>query len=169
MRYALLFCMALSLGYSIDKKIEIYSPTDVKQCGVNDLKVCTKNTNTPITGMVKILYDESNLKREIYFKDGIINGMVKSYYPNGKIELFANYTDGKLDGISKEYYEDGKLKKEMNYSNGKLHGTSKIYYPHEKLQIKILANMNNGEVELYEENGKLKSRAVLDNGNIINQ
>ena len=91
----------------------------------------------PFTGVAFEMHNESQLKEENHFKDGILHGEFKSYHKNGQLEGEGTYKDGKSDGVAKFYYDNGQLESEGAFNDGKYDGVFKKYSSDGQLEMEI--------------------------------
>ena len=78
-------------------------------------------------GLWKEFYSDGKIKKEIRFKDGVIDGYIKEYDKKGDLSNIEKFNDGKkvdnppelakLD-VFKAYYQDGNVRYEGGYVNG---------------------------------------------------
>ena len=158
---------------SADKnKLKEYS-MDMLNCNEETNTCYEKETNTPITGIVKEYYDNSHkrIKSEESYKDGLLNGSEKFYYISGKIKSEATYVSGKLNGILKEYYSNGNLKIEAAFENDVQNGIIKTYYENGQLEDEatLKNGISDGTRKKYYEDGKLSFEGSYKDGSTINE
>ena len=113
-------------------------------------------------------YDNGNLRSTGKKKDGKKIGRWKFYYENGQLNLISNF-DGKGVEIKNFYPSIGTLKSIEKF-DGNIVGKWIWYY--DNSQIREIGEYNkNGERtgvwRLFYENGKLKQKGQVDNGNLI--
>jgi antitoxin component YwqK of YwqJK toxin-antitoxin module len=53
----------------------------------------------PFTGVSFEMYNESELKSEVHYKDGKYHGTLKTYFRGGHLSIEGTYKDGKKDGV----------------------------------------------------------------------
>ncbi len=134
-------------------------------------------------------YDSiGNLSEKGQIENGKYNGRILWYYPSGKLLRKGFYFDSFPFGKWKEYYENGSLKAQYEYASGVIDGNYKYFYKNgslwtEKhyergalLNVKQLLSKNgqvleigtfkngNGELNLYDEEGRKTDIAVYENG-----
>lgn len=117
-------------------------------------------------------YEPKKIKSVIYFSEGKYDGSYKTYYKNGQISIDKNYRDMKLDGPIKHYYEDGQISMEGIYNNGEKDGKWVHYFKNgvEKSVAYYNNGVKNGQfVEHYEEDGKIKSERLFENGYLMSE
>ena len=97
----------------------------------------------------------------------------KSYYYSGKILSQIDYRSGIKSGNCTYYFENGNKQSESYYLNGKLKGEYKSYYESGELREmgeyvydkNNIYSRKNGSWKTYYKDGKLKSEAIIENGN----
>lgn len=73
-------------------------------------------------------YENSNLLRKCFFKDGNKEKVLKEYFENGNLHNMLEYKNGNINGKCIKYYESGNLEIFGNYENDKLNGEYIEYY-----------------------------------------
>lgn len=63
-------------------------------------------------------YKFGRAKKEVNYKNGVMDGVYKEFYNNGKLQRSINYTNGVMDGPMKYYNEEGEVTLEYSYKNG---------------------------------------------------
>lgn len=116
-------------------------------------------------------HENGQLKSEVINQNNRRNGAFKHYYDNGKLEQEGIYKDDGIEGVLKVYYNTGSLKETVTYKDGKENGEFIEYNPNGSLKAKgnYLTNdegkeVENGLLELYDENGKLTSKMDCEMG-----
>ncbi len=129
---------------------------------------------------IKTYYYDGSLEKIYYVnKDNELEGLFKSFFEDGKTMYENTFINGKRSGVCREWDYGAQIKKEFTYKNGVKHGLQRWFHPNGKIWIeeiykdgKILERKNcnkngatteteiykNGELELYDENGNLKTR-----------
>lgn len=126
---------------------------------VDDNRISAKRISYNINGKIEF---EENITL-----DGKKNGATRSYHENGGIRREVYYKNGLLDGIGRNFYDNGKILIESEYENGK-EKTLKKYYENGKLEIDAYVNEDETTfTKLYYENGKLKSEEKQKDKEII--
>ncbi|AJY47799.1 hypothetical protein TM49_22355 [Martelella endophytica] len=70
---------------------------------------------------------DGKTRREITWKDGVLNGPWRSYYQDGKLEAENDHVDGRIDGVERKYHENGKLAAEVHWALSKRDGPYRDY------------------------------------------
>lgn len=78
-------------------------------------------------GLVKEYYENSKLKSEITFNNGVREGEAKFYWENGNLKEIRNYVNGRVEGVVTLYWENGKMKKLYNLELGKREGPTSLF------------------------------------------
>jgi len=129
---------------------------DMSKRESKDDKVYVIGEDKPYTGTFIIKDENSNIKMETKFKDGIFQES-KGYFNNGQISFMDIYNE-KREGIHKIYYKNGNLKLEGMSKNGRNEGEHKVYY--ESGNLWQIITYKNGEtmypIKYYDENGNPK-------------
>jgi antitoxin component YwqK of YwqJK toxin-antitoxin module len=133
-------------------------------------------------------YYNGHLEYKKYYKNGKKHGIHESYFTSGRLDKIIRYKEGKYHGIS-EYYHYGtdKLSCKDWYKNG-LEIKSEHYYENGQLEYRrnyikgkepIIRKVYNGDTyeegvphgiwETYDKNGKLTSKIIYKNGEIIKE
>jgi antitoxin component YwqK of YwqJK toxin-antitoxin module len=99
--------------------------------------------NGKLDGEYKIWYDNEQLSRHCFYKNGKIDGEFKEWHSNGKLSTYYFYKNGELDGELKEWYDNGQLCILCFYKNGKYDGELKEWYPNGQLYIHCFYNDGN--------------------------
>lgn len=122
------------------------------------------------TAKIKSYFDNSNIARELEYKNGDLVNTYKQYYYSGQLENKMFFTDDEYDGTDIEYYENGNIKSEKEYQLGYLQGIAKNYYENGKLKsvINYQNNTKSGEANYYNEKGQLTKKELYFNGEIYN-
>lgn len=82
-----------------------------------------------LTGVQEAYYDNGQISRRKFYKDGLADGMGYSWHRNGQLAGRCTFKAGKLEGVGQEWYEDGQLKSQRNYVNGTREGLAETWYP----------------------------------------
>ena len=147
--------------------IKEYKPDEI--ISINRLAY-TKKDSVLITGELKILHENGQVKQLKTFKDGKLNGPRKLWYKSGKIMQEGNYIDGKTNGPRTVWYENGNIRAKGFYKDGGLDGTRKGWW--ENGNIKTEMNYKNGKingfVKSYNEDGSIKEEKEYKDGKPIN-
>ena len=100
---------------NVKPKLKEYSMDDVtSQYGL----VLLKKDMKPVTGIVRDLYEDGQLKHKENYKDGKLNGLKREWYKDGQLHCEFNYKDGKHHGLSRRWLQNGQLCLEWNYKDG---------------------------------------------------
>ena len=177
------------IGYEYDKEGRIIAIVNYK----NNFIVSNEKINRfdrlgKKQGVWKTYYDNSRLKKEERYKNGLLNGYVKYYNAQGKLESAVLFIDGKEQNqeeniadfdIESTYYRNGKVKSTSVYNKaGKKDGVSTTFDKEGKIiQTEVYKNgylLRKGIIDdkglyqgLWEEyylTGKLKSKGEYRNG-----
>ena len=117
-----------------------------------------KNSETPYTGKVFVLYDNGRKKSELNFKDGKPDGLDTMWYKNGQKMLEGYWKDGYKDGLWVEWNGKGQRSSEKNFKGGKLDGLWVEWHGNgqKKLEGRGKDGKKEGLVTFWYENGKKK-------------
>ena len=75
----------------------------------------------------KSYYQNGLIKREIPYKDSLIQGYQKDFFSNGSLKSVTHYNNGIKDGIEKFFYNSGKVAKDYSLFLGKYFGSQSDY------------------------------------------
>jgi antitoxin component YwqK of YwqJK toxin-antitoxin module len=125
--------------------------------------------NGQLEGIYKEYDDKGYLKLEGIYKLGKLNGNVKGYNKNNKLFYQVNYKDSLRNGSYKEYSESGKLSSIVTYINGKKEGLLISYYESGKIEITIpyKHGFKKGKGEEYFKSGKLKAKDTYIDDDLV--
>ena len=96
-----------------------------------------------LTGVQEAYYDNGQISRRKFYKDGLADGMGYSWHRNGQLAGRCTYKAGKREGLSEEWYDNGQLKERATYKAGKPDGV--FEYWHENGQLRQRTNLRAGE------------------------
>ena len=135
------------------------------------LRVSANYKNGILNGDFKAYYPNGNLQGEIIYKNGEMNGEFKEYYENKNIRLVGNYKESLQEGEWKFYLENGNLQSVVNYKSGVLNGMKEDYYSNGNLWTRqeFKNNTPEGVYEVYSVDGIPKLKAVIKNGQIVEE
>lgn len=135
------------------------------------LRVSANYKNGILEGEFKAYYPNENLQGEGNYKNGEMNGVFKEYYENKNIRLSGNYKNSLQDGEWKFYLEDGILQSIVNYKDGELNGLKEDYYKNGNVWTRqeFKNNAPEGVYEVYYENGNPQLKAIMKNGQMIEE
>lgn len=102
----------------------------------------------------------------IKMKDGYINGMVYTFNELGDLIVETPYINGKKEGISK-VYDNNKVVKIIPYKNNKWHGEVREYYRTGSYTQNYVNGKYEGDMVLYDTNGKEWARVAYKNNKIL--
>ncbi len=69
------------------------------------------------SGLIRMYYDNGQLRAERYFQSGKLNGSYRMFHENGQLKLEGSYKDNKLNGVFKRYDQRGQLTAEELYED----------------------------------------------------
>ena len=137
-KFLLLSCLFISVSANA---ANIYQQKDIHFDGVQE-KMLDSN-NQPANGMVKVLFPNGTVQKEIPYEDGIKNRTESWYYSNGNKRFVVHWKNGKYNGTLEEYREDGTPRKIRTYENGIKNG--KLIQYHSNGEEKWTVFYKNGE------------------------
>lgn len=116
--------------------------------------------NLHLTGVQEAYYDNGQISRRKFYKDGLADGMGYSWHRNGQLAGRCSFKAGKLEGVGQEWYENGQLKSRRNYVNGNREGLSETWYPTGRQQTRwnYKDDKLDGLCELWDGGGDLLSQ-----------
>lgn len=119
--------------------------------------------DAPFSGHVVEYYENSRLKFDISFLNGLREGVSKAYYSDGSLEYERLYKVGEKHGNHVGFYESGAKQFEYHFDHGVNIGTHTEWY--ESGQVATLFNYENGQPfglqQTYRSDGKLRSNYVI--------
>lgn len=95
--------------------------------------------------------ENSNIKSEENYFQGLLEGTSKYYFENGQIKFERNYQNDELHDTEIGYYENGNIKYKKEYSYGKLNGTYIKFFLSGKLKSRgdFIFGKLNGLLEVW--------------------
>ena len=121
------------------------------------------NTNEDKVGLWQEFYEGYRLKRERYFKDGLLDGYYKEYDPQGKLTLTLLYRDGilveevqeeQIQSLEKkEFYTDGTIKKTGFFIQDKPVGVHKEFDRSGEVTVSYI----------YNDDSEIIEKGIIDN------
>ena len=140
-------------------------------------------TNGLLNGNFIVYYNTGQKKHESYFEENARNGKCFTYFENGKIESESLFNNGELESVFK-YFPSGIIEKERYlinlgptdiryktyYNNGVVYSVTfanhdyLTYYQNGKIHSK--GNYKNGSSVSFHENGNLRFKGALIDGNL---
>ena len=73
-------------------------------------------------------HKNGKIRKELNYKDGLIDGFYITYFDNGQLESKVTFKDGNKHGLCNIYYSNGQLESEMMYENSSPVGPYTIFY-----------------------------------------
>ena len=116
--------------------------------------------NLHLTGVQKAYYDNGQISRRKFYKDGLAEGEGVSWYRNGQLEWRRAYRDDRLNGLSEQWYENGQLKERATYKAGKPDGVFEYWHENGQLRQRtnLRAGVRDGLSETWFPNGRQQTR-----------
>lgn len=116
--------------------------------------------NLHLTGVQKAYYDNGQISRRKFYKDGLAEGEGVSWYRNGQLEWRRAYKDDRLNGLSEQWYENGQLKERATYKAGKPDGVFEYWHEngHLRQRTNLRAGVRDGLSETWFPNGRQQTR-----------
>ena len=112
-------------------------------------------------------YDDGQMSRLIFLKDGKRHGLRTHWYENGQKAGETNFKDGKADGLWTFWYENGQKKEETNWKNDKIM-SAEVWKPNgEECPVTDIDKDGNGVVAWYEDNGTDSIRYTYKDGKLV--
>ncbi len=105
-------------------------------------------------------YDNGQISRRKFYKDGLAEGMGYSWHRNGQLAGRCTFKAGKLDGVGQSYYDNGALEERATYKAGKREGVSEEWYDNGQLKSRreYRAGKRDGLSETWYPNGRPQTR-----------
>lgn len=116
--------------------------------------------NLQLTGVQEAYYDNGQISRRKFYKDGLAEGMGYSWHRNGQLAGRCTFKAGKLDGVGQSYYDNGALEERATYKAGKREGVSEEWYDNGQLKSRreYRAGKRDGLSETWYPNGRPQTR-----------
>jgi hypothetical protein len=92
--------------------------------------------DTGYTG-IKRYMSNSNLIKEVTFKNGIRQGLMKSFYQDGRLRQTFWYENGLREDSAKWYYQEGQVFRSTPYKLDTVDGIQQQYYKNGKIKAKL--------------------------------
>ncbi|MDT8415704.1 MAG: tetratricopeptide repeat protein [Flavobacteriaceae bacterium] len=123
------------------------------------------------SGKMEAFFQNGNKSFEATVQFGEYIQDYKMYYASGQLYRYNQNKDGDYHGDFILYFPDGKEKARANYVLGDLQGTSKVFYKNGQVKkiVNYLNDLAHGSYEEYDEQGKMLSKKLYHNGNIIKE
>ena len=119
-----------------------------------------------LTGVQEAYYDNGQISRRKFYKDGLAEGEGVSWFRDGQLAGRCSYKRGKLDGVGVSWYPNGQFEERSTYNAGKREGLSEEWYDNGQLKERATykAGKLDGVLEYWHENGQLRQRTNLRAG-----
>lgn len=119
-----------------------------------------------LTGVQEAYYDNGQISRRKFYKDGLAEGEGVSWYRDGQLAGRCSYKHGKLEGVGVSFHPNGQFEERATYKAGKREGLSEEWYDNGQLKERATykAGKPDGVLEVWHENGQLRQRTNLRAG-----
>ena len=119
-----------------------------------------------LTGVQEAYYDNGQISRRKYYKDGLAEGEGVSWYRDGQLAGRCSYKHGKLEGVGVRWHPNGQFEERATYKAGKREGLREEWYDNGQLKERATykAGKPDGVLEVWHENGQLRQRTNLRAG-----
>jgi antitoxin component YwqK of YwqJK toxin-antitoxin module len=120
-----------------------------------------------LEGERRLFHEDGYLEVKENYKEGKFEGEWLRYWPNGRVKLSGIYQDNAMTGEWKKFYESGKISERTQFVNNEENGAFFEYYENGNLKAKghyLHGDYEQGELELYNEEGELIKRMDCDKG-----
>ena len=119
-----------------------------------------------LTGVQEAYYDNGQISRRKFYKDGLAEGEGVSWFRDGQLAGRCSYKRGKLEGVGVSWYPNGQFEERSTYKAGKREGLSEEWYDNGQLKERATykAGKLDGVLEYWHENGQLRQRTNLRSG-----
>lgn len=119
-----------------------------------------------LTGVQEAYYDNGQISRRKFYKDGLAEGEGVSWYRDGQLAGRCSYKHGKLEGVGVSWHPNGQFEERATYKAGKREGLSEEWYDNGQLKERATykAGKPDGVLEYWHENGQLRQRTNLRAG-----
>lgn len=117
----------------------------------------------------KKYYDNGQLWKQCFYRNGKLDGEFKSWYRNGQLIEHRFYRDGKLGGECKGWRENGQLYKQYFYNNGERE-EYKNWYRNGQLEThRLYHNKEQEEFKSWYNNGQPQEHSFYCNGKLYGE
>jgi antitoxin component YwqK of YwqJK toxin-antitoxin module len=130
--------------------------------------------NGQLDGKQNFYYQNGKLEITQTYLHGRLNGKYQKFYENGKVSIEQDYVNGVMDGFSIAYYENGNMKEKVTMKENEENGPFTEYHENGNLKAEgtymtpddtdFVGNKEQGELKLYDENGKLEKVMMCELG-----
>lgn len=154
------------LGVIILSTFIFASDIEEKQTEFRNGYIYKKGESKRYTGLIRVYFDNGNLKNICEYVDGEKNGIFKEYTRSGFLSEYIEYKNNKIDGIRRMYYPSGQIRFDQKWINGEISKTSD--YNEDGIKTferdEGIENNRKGYGKWFYENGKIERKFELKNG-----
>ena len=113
-----------------------------------------------LTGVQEAYYDNGQISRRKFYKDGLAEGEGVSWFRDGQLAGRCSYKRGKLEGVGVSWYPNGQFEERATYKAGKREGLYEEWHKNGRLRARCTykAGKLDGLYERWHENGQLRKR-----------
>ena len=126
MKYKIIFSLCLAFSIPVHAEM-ILEEKDVHLDPIANKML--DSTNKPVTGILKIPFNDGKIQKEIPYENGLKNGTETWYWSNGKKRFIVHWKNGLYNGTLEEYRKDGTPRMLRTYLNGVKEGKEILYHP----------------------------------------
>lgn len=129
--------------------------------------IITYNSNNIKDGNTVNYHPNTTIQSVIPFVNGKIQGIVFNYYENGNVESMGNVVNDQPQGTFIYYHRNATQKAIFEFLNGKIIQVNGCFDRKKNPLYCGPFNNGNGEIYIYNEDGKLIAKDYFKNGDFI--
>jgi hypothetical protein len=127
-------------------------------------------TNT-FNGWMVERYPDGSFRSRSAVTNGLLHGLSQGWHTNGQLQVSEYFKEGVSHGVRTKWSAGGARVSEANILEGRLHGPFRRWHETGALSehVEFVDNQPDGTSLAYFPSGSLKTRATLQNGQVIGQ
>ncbi|MFP5041731.1 toxin-antitoxin system YwqK family antitoxin [Parasediminibacterium sp. JCM 36343] len=157
----------IAKSYLVDTSVIPRDTVFVTDKNVSRVNGLYQYKNNPFSGIIKELYDNGKVKKQLSVYQGMLHGTYRSYYEDGKPWEIRSYKNNLSTGKHYGFWAvSGNRHFEYNYYEEKMEGLQKKWYKSGKplLFLNYVDDREEGLQQGWRENGKLYLNYVAKDG-----
>lgn len=121
------------------------------------------------TQLVEEHYDNGQISRQYYLKNGKKEGEYKKFLIDGSLQTIYQFKDDLQHGKTTHYFKSGQLQEVQYYDNGKRYLSDTVFYESGLIELvtDFLDDKKHGYTRKYSEDGKLIFEAKWENDQFV--
>ncbi len=129
------------------------------------------DSNEPFEGTLVEYYPGKVKKAAIEIRGGRAHGVTRGWFENGQQEVEEHFRNGVSHGLRRRWYADGQRKSETKIVEGVVSGRYIKWHENgeKAIEMTLVDSEADGLSLAWHPSGKLKSRAIMDEGEIVEQ